>query len=79
MTEAAAHELLTRVLLSPQTSREEHRLSLLVDGVVQTVHISTVCGRASGSGSLSGKRLSHYQAERLGPRASFRRRRRRGL
>ena len=62
MTKDAAQILWRRILDSPQTTREEHRLQLLVDGVVDTVHISTVC-RACVAMNTSGKALTHYQAK----------------
>ena len=63
MTDDASHELLRRVLASPQTTRTEHRLRLMIDGVVESVHVSTVC-RACRQLRLSSKKLCHYQARR---------------
>lgn len=63
MTDDASHELLHRVLASPQTTRTEHRLRLMIDGVVESVHVSTVC-RACRQLRLSSKKLCHYQARR---------------
>ena len=48
---------------APQTPRTEHRLRLMSDGVVESVHVSTVC-RACRQLRLSSKKLCHYQARR---------------
>ena len=68
MTEEVCIELLHRVLESPQTTRREHHLELLLDGVVTSVHVSTVC-RAMHRMRLSTKRLNHYAAARDADRA----------
>lgn len=57
MTQEAAQTLWRRILDSPQTTRQEHRLQLLIDGVVDTLHVSTVC-RACLAMNVSGETLS---------------------
>ena len=56
MTQEAAQTLWRRILDSPQTTRQEHRLQLLIDGVVDTLHVSTVC-RACLAMNVSGGKL----------------------